>query len=40
MANLLLANAVRKPHGATPGTSDIYSDKTESSLWCWELICP
>lgn len=36
----LLENAVRKPFGVSPDTSDIYTDKTEYSLWCWELICP
>lgn len=40
ISNLLLINAVRKPYGLAPSTSDLYNDKTETSLWCWELVCP
>ena len=40
LSNLLLINAVRKPFGLTPLTSDLYLDKTENALWCWELVCP
>jgi len=40
LSKILLINAVRKPYGLTPNTSDLYLDKTENALWCWELVCP
>ncbi len=38
--SLLLQQAVRKPYGLTPVTSDLYQDKSEYSIWSWELVCP